>query len=81
MRRWRSRASNPVPAVIQFAVTGTLAVLLLGFAAVQLLRHTGTSEAIRDAKQVTQLAGDGVVAPAITRALERGDPPRRLRTP
>jgi two-component system NarL family sensor kinase len=75
VRRWRSRASNSVAAaVIQFAVTGTLAVFLLGFVAVQLLRHTGRSEAIRDAKQVTQLAGDGVVAPAITPALERRNP-------
>jgi two-component system NarL family sensor kinase len=74
-RPWRGRAPRSVAtAVMQFAVTGTLAVVLLGVAAVALLRHTGTSEAIRDAKQVAALAGDGVVAPAITPGLERGDP-------
>jgi two-component system, NarL family, sensor kinase len=68
------RRSEPARAVIQFAVTGTLALLLLGFLAVTLLRNTGKSEAIRDARQTTRLAGEGVVAPAITPALERGDP-------
>ena len=75
IRRWRARTANSAAAaVIQFAVTGTLAVLLLGFAAVAVLRHTGTSEAIRDAKQLTSLAGNGVVAQSITPGLERGDP-------
>jgi two-component system, NarL family, sensor kinase len=59
---------------MQFAVTGTIAVLVLGFAAVALLRNTGTSEAIRDAKQLTRLAGVGIVAPAVTPALAAGDP-------
>ncbi|MEA2441943.1 MAG: two-component system, NarL family, sensor kinase [Thermoleophilaceae bacterium] len=68
------RFSEPAAAVVQFAVTGTLAVLLLGFLAVTLLRNTGRSEAIRDARQTTRLAGEGVVAPNITPALERGDP-------
>src|SRR3954465_12019443 len=56
--------AEPARAVIQFAVTGTLALLLLGFLAVTLLRNTGKSEAIRDARQTTRLAGEGVVAPA-----------------
>src|SRR3954454_7567937 len=68
------KRSEPVRAVVQFAVTGTCALLLLGFLAVTLLRNTGKSEAIRDARQTTRLAGEGVVAPAITPALERGDP-------
>src|SRR3954452_2673932 len=61
-------------AVLQFAVTGTVVVLLLGFAAVELLRHTGTTEAINDAKRITRIAARGIVAPNITPALERGDP-------
>src|SRR6059058_5820725 len=68
------KRTGPARAVVQFAVTGTLALLLLGFLAVTLLRNTGRSEAIRDARQTTRLAGDGIVAPAITPALERGDP-------
>jgi signal transduction histidine kinase len=61
-------------AVLQFSITGTIVVLLLGFAAVELLRHTGTTEAIRDAKRVTTLAGVGIVAPNVSGGLERGDP-------
>src|SRR4051812_19173063 len=68
------KRSEPARAVVQFAVTGTCALLLLGFLAVTLLRNTGKSEAIRDAQQTTRLAGEGVVAPAITPALEGGDP-------
>src|SRR3954465_14624268 len=68
------KRSEPARAVVQFAVTGTCALLLLGFLSVTLLRNTGKSEAIRDARQTTRLAGEGVVAPAITPALERGDP-------
>src|SRR4051812_4571382 len=67
------KRSEPARAVVQFAVTGTCALLLLGFLAVTLLRNTGKSEAIRDARQTTRLAGEGGVAPAITPALERGD--------
>src|SRR3954469_7945050 len=54
--------AEPARAVLQFAVTGTLALLLLGFLAVTLLRNTGKSEAIRDARQTTRLAGEGVGA-------------------
>src|SRR4051794_25228059 len=71
----RSKRWNPVAtAVIQFAVTGTLAVLLLGFLAVTLLKHTGTDEAVNQAREITRLAARGVVAPNLTPALERGDP-------
>jgi signal transduction histidine kinase len=74
-RALRRRASNSIAtSVLQFVITGTVVVLLLGFAAVEVLRHTGTSEAIRDAKQITRLAGDGIVGPNVTRGLERGDP-------
>lgn len=61
-------------AVLQFALPGLAAVLLLGLVAVQLLRSTGTSEAIADAKRLSRLAGDAVVAPRITPAVLRGDP-------
>src|SRR4051812_37924809 len=68
------RSNSIATAVLQFAVTGTVVVLLLGFAAVEVLRHTGTTEAINDAKQVTRIAGRGIVAPNVTPALLRGDP-------
>src|SRR5205807_2200592 len=44
LRRLR-RSNSPAAAVAQFAITGAIAVLLLGFVAVTLLRHTGTTEA------------------------------------
>ena len=56
-----------------FALSGLVMVVLLGVAGVELLRRTGTDEAIRDAKRVTSLAGHGIVAPALTDALLRGD--------
>jgi signal transduction histidine kinase len=68
------RKNSIATAVLQFAITGTVVVLLLGFVAVELLRHTGTTEAINDAKRVARLAGDGIVAPNVKPGLERGDP-------
>src|SRR3954470_24270373 len=66
--------NSTATAVLQFAITGTVVVLLLGFVAVEVLRHTGTEEAIGDAKRVARLAGDGIVAPNVQAGLERGDP-------
>ncbi|MEA2312685.1 MAG: two-component system, NarL family, sensor kinase [Solirubrobacteraceae bacterium] len=53
-------------AVLQFALTGLAALLVLGLVGVQVLRSTGTEEAIADAKRVTRLAADAVVAPDTT---------------
>jgi two-component system, NarL family, sensor kinase len=61
-------------ALAQFIISGLVAVTLLGLAAVAIMRKSGTDEAIREAKQVTRLAGDGVVSPRITAGLMRGDP-------
>ena len=52
-------------ALAQFIVSGFVAVALLGLAAVAIMRKSGTDEAIREAQQITRLAGDGVVAPRI----------------
>ena len=38
------------------------------------MRRQGTDEAIRDAKQVTRLAGEGIVAPALTPGAARRRP-------
>ncbi len=67
-------AQSVSKAVVQFAATGMAAVALLGFAAVRILQHTGESEAIRDAKHETQLAGDGIVAPVLRPGLLTGQP-------
>src|SRR3954452_21939990 len=61
-------------ALAQFVISGFVAVALLGIVAVEIMRRQGTNEAIRDAKEVTQLAGNGIVAPNITQGLLRGRP-------
>src|SRR3712207_8810290 len=61
-------------AVVQFALSGLAALVLLGFVTVEVLRKTGTSEAIDDAKEMTELAGRGIVEPMLTDALLDGDP-------
>src|SRR3954470_18369533 len=66
--------------VVQFALSGLLATVVIGLLAVAVLRRIGDAEAIRSAKQVTRLAGEGIVAPSLTRGVLAGDPPalRRL---
>src|SRR5438034_1109333 len=69
----REGAGSP-RALGQFVLSGLVAVALLGLAAVEVMRRSGTQEAVREAKQVTRLAGDGIVAPRVNRALLSGDP-------
>ena len=59
--------------VAQFALSGLLATVAIGALGIQVGRHLGTEMAIRDAKQATRLAGHGIVAPAITDRVARGD--------
>jgi signal transduction histidine kinase len=47
-------------------VTGLLALGLLTFVSIQVLSNRGNSEAIRNAKQLTRIAGKGIVAPVLT---------------
>jgi signal transduction histidine kinase len=70
----RSFESAPVrSAVAKFAASGLVIVVLLGVVGVELLQRTGTREAIRDATEVTRLAGRGIVQPVVSDALLRGD--------
>jgi signal transduction histidine kinase len=59
---------------VQFGLSGLLATVLIGVLAVAATRQIGTREAIRDAKQVTRLAGEGIVAPHVTRGVLVGRP-------
>jgi two-component system NarL family sensor kinase len=61
-------------AVTRFALVSVVAILLLGAVGVTIMRRTGTSEAIREAKQVTRLLGHGTVEPRVTAAVLNGDP-------
>ena len=56
----------------QFILSGLVAVALLGLVAVEVMRRQGTDEAINDAKEVTRLAGNGLVAPSVNQGLLRG---------
>lgn len=60
--------------MVQFALTGLVALLLLALVGVQVLRRTGTDEAIADAKRLTRIAADGIVAPAVTPGVLAGRP-------
>src|SRR3954469_992638 len=60
--------------VLRYAVSGVAALILLGAVGVYLLQHVARDEAIRNARENAELAGRGVVAPALTPALLRADP-------
>jgi signal transduction histidine kinase len=68
------RPGGSARALAQFVLSGLVAVALLGIVAVEIMRRQGTNEAIRDAKEVTQIAGNGLVAPAIDKGLLQGRP-------
>ena len=60
--------------MIWFAGASLLAVIALGFTATAILRRQARGEAIRDAKEITRLAGDGIAEPALSEKLLAGDP-------
>src|SRR3954451_2002915 len=66
-------ASRRCP-VVQFAISGLLAMLLVGLIAVAVSRHVGTPQAIDDADDVTRLAGQSIVMPDITDGVLAGAP-------
>jgi signal transduction histidine kinase len=59
--------------VAQFAVAGLAVLAVFGVVSVLALRALAHSEALRDARQFAELAGQGIVEPAIGSALVRGD--------
>ena len=65
--------------MVWFAGASLLAMVALGFAATAILRRQARGEAIRDAKQITRLAGEGIAEPALTPELLAGDRAARAR--
>jgi len=65
--------------VVQFGLASLVAVIVIGFAGVEVLKSAGHREAFSDAKELTMLAGRGIVQPVTTQALVAGDPSARLR--
>ena len=60
--------------VLQYALSGVAALILLAAAGVYLLRSVGRDEAIRNARQVAELAGRSIVEPALTPGVLERDP-------
>ena len=73
-RRSRTDAGTGRSGVVSFVVSGivvTIGVALIGVAVIQ---RTGRSEAIRDAKELSSFAGEGIVAPVLSDAVLQGQP-------
>src|SRR6188472_3208924 len=70
-RSARERLRNPV---VQFTLAGVTAVILVGLVAAYFLGRAGTDQAIRNAKQITALAGEGIVEPVVGEGLQAGRP-------
>jgi two-component system, NarL family, sensor kinase len=65
--------------MVWFAGASLLAVIALGFTATAILRRQARDEAIRDAKEITRLAGEGIAEPALSEKLLAGDRAARAR--
>jgi two-component system, NarL family, sensor kinase len=63
-----------VGAVIRFAVGGALALAVVGVVSFLVLRNVGTSQALKNARQVTQIVGRGIVEPNLSEGLVRDRP-------
>jgi two-component system, NarL family, sensor kinase len=75
-RSARSGRSEPMFARLfaRFALTGLVAMLIIGTVAFFALRRTATAGAVHEATQLAQLAGRGIVGPALTSSVLRGEP-------
>jgi two-component system, NarL family, sensor kinase len=71
MRRDRGAIVRPV---VTFALSGLAVLVLVGVAGAVALRSLSTSEAVRDARRLAMVTGRGIVEPALTTAVVRGDP-------
>jgi signal transduction histidine kinase len=60
--------------VATFALSGLAVLVLVAIAGAYALRSLATSEAVRDARRVTEITGRGIVEPALTTGVVRGDP-------
>ena len=59
--------------VLRYAISGLAVLILLSAAAVYVLQTVSRDEAIRNARDVAEVTGHGIVEPNITRAVMRGD--------
>ena len=74
-RTERSRSDPTVAgAVARFALAGVIALAIVGLVSVLVMRHVGTNEALKNAREVTRLVGKGIVEPNLTEGVVRGRP-------
>ena len=84
--RWRQRLRSLLwgrrrrgdRVVLTFALASLAAMVVIAVAGALVLRERGLSQAIDQAKLVTRVTGEGVVAPRVTSGVLTGDP-RALR--
>jgi signal transduction histidine kinase len=69
----RRRTDVAIP-LLRFALAGLLAVVVVGAIAVVVQRNAARNDAIADARTLARLAGEGILAPNVNRALVDGDP-------
>jgi two-component system NarL family sensor kinase len=83
LRRGARPSRRPDPTLarlfLRFAISGLVAVIVIGAVAFVIVRRSATSGAIRQAKELTELAGRGIVKPLITPGVLHGDPPALAR--
>lgn len=70
-RREKDHGVGPVP---KFVLAGVIAVAAIGIAGFAYLRHVATSEAVKDAKRITQIVSETTVQPNISDGLVAGQP-------
>lgn len=58
----------------RFAITGVVAMIIIGSAAFVIVRRSSTAGAVRAAAQLANLAARGIAQPLITPGVLRGDP-------
>jgi two-component system NarL family sensor kinase len=69
-----SRRGDVFRPVVAFALSGLAVVALVALAVAFEIRNLARSEAVHDARKQTTLTGHGIVEPALTTAVVRGDP-------
>src|SRR4029078_4531345 len=69
----RRRTDVAVP-LAHFALAGLLTVIVVGAIGVALQRNAARNDAIRHARNLAQMAGEGIVAPNVNKKLLAGDP-------
>ena len=81
MRRKRKRSDrrpgadpSVAGAVGRFALGGVVALAVVGVVSFLVLRDVGTTEALKNAREVTQIVGRGIVEPNLSEGLVRGRP-------